>query len=381
MRPVAIVALSIASLLRPGIAIGQEVQLRSPGTAASTVDRSGRLLEDWGRFEILVDGAPLAGPTVSATRLDGVVPAAKVESTGERLAVSMVAFRAPAHPAGLDVVTVTLTNRASSPVTTTISLRMPDNAIAGSQSTNLAGRTIITLPEPVQQDASSLREWGYADEGSSLPGWGSTQVPCDPAFRNIRAGMGGVPLVYNFPIERRGAATVVLGLMESYWTEAGHRPLVCRVEGAPPQEVDPIQRWGKDKPGGLQFAARDVNGDGRLDIVVSPGSGATDRNPILNAIWIFAPDAAPAISTVITGRANGLASRYVDCGGTNDQSIYPPGKVEYSVALAGNSSRELTFLVACPGATAPQPNKSAWTLRALRKAARDVWTNWKETTN
>ena len=63
-------------------------------------------------------------------------------------------------------------------------------------------------------------------------------------------------------------------------------------------------------------------------------------------------------------------------GGEKDQSIYPPGKVEYVVNLAPKGAETLEFLVACPGGTAPVPGRTAWTAEKLLAAAKAVWADW-----
>jgi len=109
-----------------------------------------------------------------------------------------------------------------------------------------------------------------------------------------------------------------------------------------------------------------------------PGRGAPDRNTILNAIWIFPAGEPPRLDQVIAGRLNALAIRRVDVGGKDDQSIYPPGKLEYDIRLAPGESRELTFFAACRGGSAPVPGLTAWTGESLLRAARDVWRDWKD---
>ncbi len=179
------------------------------------------------------------------------------------------------------------------------------------------------------------------------------------------AGLGGVPIVYRFSVNPKSKATVALGLCESHWAEAGQRPLSCRVEGVAAQTIDPVAKWGQHKPGVLVFAARDENGDGKLEVVVLAAPGARDRNPILNAIWIFPAGESPNSERLVSGALNGAAIRYVDVGGQNDQSIYPPGKLEYRIELAAGGAQELTFLVACPNSSAPAPDTSTWTTALL----------------
>jgi hypothetical protein len=80
---------------------------------------------------------------------------------------------------------------------------------------------------------------------------------------------------------------------------------------------------------------------------------------------------------VIAGKLNGTALRYVAVGSSNDQSLYAGGRVEYSLKLPANGSRELTFLVACSGASVPLPDGTAWTNEKLRQSAVAVWRDWR----
>jgi hypothetical protein len=193
--------------------------------------------------------------------------------------------------------------------------------------------------------------------------------------------MGGVPIVYRFAVPAGSQATVVLGVCESHWQAAGQRPLRCRVEGAEDQTVDPVAKWGVHQPGLLSFAARDADQDGKLTVTVRPAPHAPDQNPILNAIWIFGAGETPDLAKVLAGQLSDAAQYYVDVGGTPDQSIYPPGKMEFPLHLAAHGTQELMFLVACPGASAPVPGQSDWNARTLIRAARDVWRDWPQLTD
>ena len=355
----------------------EPIPIDSPGFPASTLDAEGRLIEDWGSVGVTLSGDGVAdGPTtLRAVKLDDLIPAA--QATTDRGAVRLIrtAFRAPAFPSGVDVLTVRLEEARGRPAEVTLGLDLPAQSVFGLRTVRLGGRVILTLTDE-SLDNRPQRDWGYCDEATSLPGWAKPAVECDPAFRNIRAGMGGVPILYRFAVEPKSAATVVLGLCESHWAEAGQRPLSCRVEGATAQTVDAVGKWGQHKPGALIFAGRDENGDGKLEVVVRPAAGAKDRNPILNAIWIFPAGESPNLQRLISGALSGAALRYVDVGGENDQSIYPPGKLEYDIKLAQGGAHELTFFVACPGSSAPTPDTSTWTGVTLRRAARDVWRDW-----
>ena len=237
-----------------------------------------------------------------------------------------------------------------------LSLALPETVHVGLKTVTLGGRAVLGLPAGIKV-SQVMREWGWADDAVALPGWAKPAVDCDPAFQNIRAGMGGVPITYHFKVDPKAKVKVVLGFCESFWSQAGQRPLICQVEGAPTQEVDPLERWGQHRPGAILFAASDANGDGMLDITVLPKPGAPDQNPILNAIWLFPADASPNLEQVIAGKLNAAALRYVAVGGSNDQSLYAGGQVEYALKLPANGTQELTFLVACPGSSVPPPTR------------------------
>jgi hypothetical protein len=368
----------LATVTFPANAADPPVTIHSPGFAPTVVDAQGRLLEDWGPVVVRLHGDGVTdGPIkVEAATLDGVIPAAKATADRGAFKVTATAYRAAAFPAGVDVLTVRVGEARGKVARVTLEMPLPEGAQVGASTVQFQGRTVLTLPSD-RVTGRNLRAWGSCDEATSLPGWARPEGACDPAFRNIRAGMGGTPIVYRFPVAPKGSARVILGLCESHWTEPGQRPLTCQVEGAPAQDVDPIAKWGRHKPGALSFLGHDVNADGRLDVVVRTAPGASDRNPILNVIWVFPPGESPALEKVVTGDLNSAATHHVDVGGPGDQSIYPPGKVEYELALPAGASRELTFLVACTGGSSPVPDASTWTPASLRLATRQVWRDWK----
>jgi hypothetical protein len=360
-------------------ATDDSVALDSPGFKPSRLNGQGQLVEDWGTMGLKLSGDGIIDGQVKveAVKLDGLIPAAQAVSPRGAVALTWTAYRAPAHPAGLDVLTVRIAaapNRAATNIV--LGLEVPKEARIGLRMVRVKNRTVLTLPREFITD-EQWREWGSADESTALAGWAKPKIACDAAFRNIRAGIGGVPIIYRFTVKPKSEANVVLGFCESHWAEAGQRLLSCRVEGAPAQEVDPFAKWGQHKPGALLFKARDENGDGKLEVSVRPASGAGDKNPILNVIWLFPPGEAPKLDKVIAGELTTTALRYVDVGGENDQTIYPPGKLEYRLSLPVGGVQEFTFLVACEGGEAPLLEVSGWTAETLRRATREVWRDWK----
>jgi hypothetical protein len=359
-------------------AAAEPVSFTSPGFPPTAMDPQGRLVEDWGTVAVKLSGEGVVdGPVqVEAIKLDDLVPAVRARSARGAVNLVSTAYRAPIFPAGVDVLTVRVEEPNGRPAHVTVTVDMPQGARAGLRTVKLANRTILTQPGELDP-SREIHEWGSCDEATTLRGWARPEGECDPAFRNIRAGMGGVPIVYRFSVPPKSEADVVLGLCESHWAVPAQRPLVCRVEGAKPQPIDPVAKWGQHKPGGLLAKARDENGDGKLQIEILPARNAKDRNTILNAIWIFPAGKAPGLGKVIAGKANADATRYVDVGGDTDQSIYPADKLEYRLSLPANGTRELTFFAACNGGSAPLPDVYPWTPEATRQAACDVWRDWR----
>lgn len=370
--------LEVAFLLGLASSLFGGVSFTSPGFAPSTMNDQARLVEDWGTLEVKLAGEGLASPdapVVQAIKLDEVIPAAQAQCQYGPVSLRLTAFRAPVWPAGLDLLTVRLAETSGQPRSARLSLSLPETVRVGTRAVWLGGRTVMTLPEGTRAQ-QAMRDWGWADDAVSLAGWARPEGECDPAFRNIRAGLGGVPIHYVFQVEPDAGFHVVLGWCESHWAQAGQRPFVCQVEGSPPREVDPVANWGQHKPGALSFPARDENRDGRLEVSVLPKPGAPDQNPILNVIWIFPPGPSPNLDAIVRGELNGVARQYVDVGGGKDQSLYAGGNVEYAVILPANGTQELTFLVACRGGSVPMPDKSAWTPDKLQQAAAQVWRDW-----
>ncbi len=356
-----------------------EVKFTSPGLAPTRMDDQGRLVEDWGSITVNVAGTglPASAPaTLQSIKLDGVIPAAEAQSRYGTVALTLTAFRAPVWPAGLDVLTVRVAETAGQETPVQLSLALPETVHVGLKTATLGARAVLGLPAGTKV-SQVMREWGSADDAVAMPGWARPAVDCDPAFQNIRAGIGGVPIVYHFKVDPKAKVKVVLGFCESFWAQAGQRPVICQVEGAPAQEVDPVERWGQHRPGAIVFAAGDANGDGTLDVSVLPKPGATDQNPILNAIWLFPADASPNLEQVIAGKLNAVALRYVAVGGSNDQSLYAGGQVGYALKLPAHGTQELMFLVSCPGSSVPPPDQTTWTPDKLRQSAAAVWRDWR----
>jgi hypothetical protein len=345
--------------------------ITSPGFQPSNVDINGVVHEDWGTagLRLSLDGVEA---TVEQRYDESGAPTVVTQKTVGALRLTERAFRAPIWPTGADVIDAEIENSSDESVVVPLDLVLPEKAGIGDRLCRLESRVIAALPD-ARRAEQTPRSWG-GNATAPLRDWGRPQVECDAGFRHIRAGMGGVPIQYEFAVEPGSDRTVVLGFCESHWGEPGRRPVVIDVEGAKRSILDPIEKWGQHVPGCLRFDAHDTNRDGRLDVVVSPSPGASDLNPILNVAWVFPTGASVEMAKVASGDLNAVAEYYVDAGGDADQDLYEGGKVSYSIPLAPREKRSLLFLLASPGTQVlPNPLEMAWSSDSLRKAADDVW--------
>ncbi|HOZ46702.1 MAG TPA: hypothetical protein PLO37_14360 [Candidatus Hydrogenedentes bacterium] len=352
-----------------------DIDLSSPGFPASTVDANGALHEPWGVFSLRV-GAPEGDLKIDQRQEQAPFPkAVTVKSVGP-ITLTETAFRAPVWPSGIDVLTAAVANDSDTPQTVRLDVVVPADMGVGERTGAAKGRTVLALPantEPQREE----HDWGCTGGVSALPGWGHPNQPCDPAFSNISAGMGGVPIKYRFAVPPGEARTVVLGFCESHWTTAGQRPVEILVEGAPKSQVDPIAQWGHNVPGCLEFSARDENADGKIDVAIAPHPKASDRNTILNVAWVFPANVPIDLDRVVAGECSKEAECYVDVGGPNDQMLYKPGALSYTLTIEPKSEQTLLFLLESPGGSGvPDPAHTAWTLDSLREAAADVWKDY-----
>lgn len=358
-------------LLWTALPVAADLMIGTPDSPPSWVDPLGAVREDWGRLVVRLE-AP-AGERLVGQHY-GARPAVTVTtiSAGGPISLTRKAYRSPIWPSPVDVMTTRVTDTSDQPAACRLRVVLPEGLEMGERLGLIGGRAVLAVLGDLQPSRTE-REWGCVGGVVAMPGWGKPEGKCDPAFRNIRAGMGGVPIIYRFAVPKGAKRTVVLGLCESHWDAAGRRPLVIYVEGAPKTEVDPIALWARHGPGCLRFDASDVNADGRLEMVVAPHPQAPDKNPILNVIWIFSPDLYVDTNQVLRGQMNAAAEYYVDVGGEKDQSLYDTGTLVYDLELQPRATEEFTFLLACNGGSVPNPQDSAWTPAALRRAAEDVW--------
>jgi hypothetical protein len=369
---------AIVILLLSSVGVLADVELKSPGFPPSRVADDGTLVEPWGAFRLQIL-EPAATADATTVLESAPMPMAVTRTQAGAVTLTQSAYRSPVWPAGVDVVEAELVNTGDAVADVRLTAVVPEELELGESLGSLQGTPVLALPSgvaPVRHE----RAWGCVGGVKPLPGWAKPNADCDPAFRNIAAGMGGVPITYRFAVEPGGRRRVVLGFCESHHPEAGVRPLAVHVEGAEPRAVDPVGQWGQHIPGVERFDAVDADGDGRLQVTVAPHPRGTDRNTILNAVWVFSAELPIDPPALIRGDLNELAERYVDVGGQADQGLFARGDLKYAFRLKPSERRHFCFLLRCSGGgEIPDPARSVWDPPSLRKAAADVWRDrWDE---
>lgn len=357
-----------------GIAHSEEL-IGSPFAKASTVNPDGSIKEDWGEVGIeLIDFCPKSRVGQEYEFAPG--PVVTTQWVSRPISVTQEVFRAPTWPHPVDVMRLTFCNQSPTPADAGFRVVMPEGSQAGETVGVLNGRHVLGLPTNVKPVRKSKGTWGGHGGVVPMPGWAKPAVECDPAFRNIVAGMGGVPILYSFSVSPGEERNVILGFCESFHADAARRPLAAFVEGVPRTDVNPISQWGQHQPGCVWFNARDIDGNGRITIRIVCHERASDHNPILNVLWVFPKDVSVNVQDVLLGKMANKAELYVDIGGQNDQLLFQEQDLDYQLSLAPQETKSLLFLLSTSeGGNVPNPANMVWTYETLQKAAADVWSD------
>ena len=116
------------------------------------------------------------------------------------------------------------------------------------------------------------------------------------------------PIHYQIRVPAGESAIVAAAFCEGWHDEPGRRILDVSAEGAEPRQVDPVAEWGKNMAGLLAFKARDVNGDGLIDLTVAAAAKASDKNAILNGFWVFPAGEKLDDDAVLSGESDSRAA-------------------------------------------------------------------------
>jgi hypothetical protein len=174
------------------------------------------------------------------------------------------------------------------------------------------------------------------DGGEMASDWVRPPAGTDPSLRSIALHNEG-GLRYEATVPKGGSYRVALALCEGWWSEAGHRIQSLQVEGAEPKTVDTVANIGKNQAAAFWFDAKDANGDGKIEIAIDPQG--TDKNTILNGLWIFAANTKSDTPALLAGKLNGTALARRDVTGAGG-----PPRNDLILVRVTNTGREARTL-------------------------------------
>jgi len=192
------------------------------------------------------------------------------------------------------------------------------------------GAPVVSLPD------NALKR---TDDGTILKDWAAPAGGFDPSLRSINVHMDG-NIQYELLVPAGSSRLIALALCEGYWDQPGRRVQNLLVEGREPLTVDMVAEYGKNNPQAFWFDARDTNVDGRITISVEASRQATDKNTILNGLWVFDPEMTPNSEALLKGMMNAQAK--VDL---NHLTVDIPGRddiVLVQIKNKGTAARNFT---------------------------------------
>jgi hypothetical protein len=136
--------------------------------------------------------------------------------------------------------------------------------------------------------------------------WARPNITCDRCFRDIMVGWNR-PLIFKYQAQSNKRYRIAFGLIEGWHDKAGVRPLEIRVEGKAVRSVDLVGEYGKNTPVVFLFDARDLNGDGKIEMGVYSPRDAEDKNTILSGLWVFDTETAVTERDILAGGVDDLA--------------------------------------------------------------------------
>jgi hypothetical protein len=196
----------------------------------------------------------------------------------------------------------------------------------------------VAPPLPVRQESQPVLAIEKVGSFGAQVGWASPPPQADPAFRNIAVGLNQ-PVEYRFPARKGESYTVVFGLCEGWHTNAGKRILDLKLDGRTVRTVDMIAEKGRNVPALFPFTVPALNEDGWVDVAVAANPNATDKNTILNVLWVFREGQAPDLALLLGGQSPKPPLLHLDCGG-NAPLMKPPRHDILTVHLRNPAAAE-----------------------------------------
>ena len=204
----------------------------------------------------------------------------------------------------------------------------PDLCLEGGVVRGL-GKAPLLIADGTTGSELVLRDWGLCDKRAKAYRTAGGPGKTEDAIARYRLGLDGLPVVYRFKAEHDRRYDVYLAAtphIDGYHLQKPEKPgdlvFEYRVEGCKPRTVDYME-WIRARPQPLCVgfeAARDVDGDGFIEVVSGVASSSRFRHTRLSAIYVF-PEKTPVTSleAVYSGAMNGQCVRHIDVGATPEQ--------------------------------------------------------------
>ena len=198
----------------------------------------------------------------------------------------------------------------------------PDMRLEGDVVRGLGNAAFLLADQP-ERKWLVTRDWGLTDKRAKSYERDAVPGVYDPAIVSTRIGLDGLPVVYRVKADKGQQYTVYLAVFPiinkllPQPKQAGDLLFRYEVEGASPQTVDWIKySAAKSPPICLRFdGARDVDGDGYIEVVAANAEGSRLKHTRLSAIYVFpAGIEVKNLKAVYSGSMNKECIRFIDVG-------------------------------------------------------------------
>ena len=199
------------------------------------------------------------------------------------------------------------------------------------------GENALVIADPSVRHKLETRGAGWCDKRAKAAATGKspfTFMADESPLNTFRIGLDGLPVIYRFKAEVTKKYVVCLTTpphIASYHRlsapqRSGDLVIEYRVEGCAPKNLDCFD-WTTQHPKQPLFlkfdGARDVDGDGAIEVSVGTAASSRIRHSRLSAIWVF-PEGTKIDKpeSVIGGAMKDKCIHFVDVGATPEQDYY-----------------------------------------------------------
>jgi len=293
--------------------------------------------------------------------VDGRLPAIWGGWQHGGLIYKVSAMTVPSADCGnFDLYKLQVQNRSSEPRTSCLTailegppdLRLVDGVVCG-----LGDAPLVIADRDVTCE-TVLRDWGLCDKRAKAYATGGGPGKTEPAVATYRLGLDGLPVVYRAKTEPGKQYLVYLvstphiaGHLLDKPEEPGDLVFEYRVEGVAAQTLDWVEYLAqRHQPLCARFdGARDVDGDGYIEISSGVSDQSRMRHTRLSVIYLFPQGTnVPSDEAVFSGEMNSQCVWHIDVGATPEQG---PTNQDYDKSDLGFARFKLRFPVEVAGHT------------------------------